>query len=424
MKKIFLEYLKNQLSQDEKLRSANSIAEEDRVILDEHIASLTSTIEAIEALEDAQVSQEVVDELKASLETLNETVKAITEKLNQNKTEETEMEIIAENYLKSQNAIHDFAQTIRNTKTADEFAKNWAEVLRTNGISVTEGSEEAYLPEAVRGKIQDAWDRNAAWLSKVNFTGAKRFYCRYNSSDQEDETSRAKGHTKGQTKASQSLELAAKVLEAQFIYKIQDIDNQTIWENDEELINYVLGELVDQILYEIKRAILVGDGRASNSNYKINKIEAITSHTSTDAWVTVSTETADGFLIDDIRAAVDSIKNENGKEILVFVSKSDLRTISRVQASDTASPVYISKEDVATQLGENVTIITTDLLGDDYKAIAMIPDEYYMVGENVLTPRLAQWEDYMKNITYWRYECAVGGGINGLKSAAVVEAGE
>ena len=366
-KEIFKTFLQNSISEKTALLAKNEMSEEDRALVQSSIDGLTALVDQL----DAETDEDALEELKAAVETLNDSITAIQEKISQ-KNQEI-INTTMENYLKTKNAIHDFAETIRNTKTPDEFAKNWMEVLKTNGITIAQGSEEAYLPEAVKGRIQDAWDRNASWLTKVNFTGAKRFFCRYNTADQDDETSRAKGHTKGQTKASQSLPMSAKLLEAQFIYKIQDIDNQTIWENDEELINYVLGELVDQILYEIKRAILVGDGRAANSNYKINKIEAITSHATTDDWVTVSTVTSGGFLVDDIRAAVDSLYNENGKEVLVFVSKDDLRTLSRFVSSDTASPVYMSKEDTAIQLGENVTIVTTDLLGATYKAIAIIP---------------------------------------------------
>lgn len=423
MKQIFLQYLKNQLAQNEKLRASNSIAEEDRAILDAQVEGLNEVIGLIEAEEDAVVSQEMVDELKASLETLSESVQAIKERINiEKKEEETDMELENKNYLASSNSIHDFAQALRNSKNGDEFAKNWAEVLKTNGITITGNMEEAYLPEAVKGRIQSAWDTNAAWLDKLTHTGAKRFYCRYNTSEEDAENSRAKGHKLGTTKGTQALTLTAKLLDTQAIYKIMNLDNQTIWDDDESLVNYVIGELVDRILYEIKRAILVGDGRASNSDYKINKFEAITSHTTTDAWVTVSTATANGYLIDDVRAAVDSLKNEATKEVLVFMSKADLRTMSRIQASDTSTPVYASVESVAEQLGENVTIVTTDLLGSDYKAIAMIPSEYYTVGDSIFNPRLAQWEDYMKNQTNFRYEVICGGGINGLLSAAVVKA--
>lgn len=421
MKQIFLEYLKNQLSQNEKLRSTNSISEEDKVVLDEHIASLNETIQAIEELEDAAVSQEMVDELKSSLETLNETVQSIKEKLNQsNKEIEPEMENITENYLKSQNALHDFAEAIRNTRKPEEFANNWAEVLKTNGITVTAGSEEAFLPQPVLDTITDIWDRESKWLADLHMTGAKRFYCRYNTSTQTEETSRAKGWKSG-TKATESLTVAAKLLEAQFIYKIMDIDNKSIWDNDENLINFVLEELVSQILYEIKQAVLVGDGRAADSDYKIDKIEAI-ARTTTDAYVTVSTETANGFLMDDLKAMMLNLKKKEGRKVLVFMSETDLNTLERVQASETSTPVYMEKAYVEAQLGDNVEIVTTDLLGATYKAIAMIPAEYYMVGDSIFNPRMNQWEDFMTNTQYWRFETVVGGGVRGLKSAAVLKA--
>ena len=420
MKQIVLNYLKAQLESDNKMKAMNSISEEDRVILDEHIASLTEAIEAIEALEDAAVSQEVVDELKSSLETLNETVQSIKEKLNQNKSEEPEMENITNAYLSSKNAVHDFAQAIRNTKTADEFAKNWMEVLKANNISVTEGSAEAFLPDIVKSRISDIWDRDAAWLKDLNYTQAKRFYCRYNTSAQSDETSRAKGWKSG-TKATQTISVAAKLLEPQFIYKVIDIDNKTIWDNDENLINYVLGELVDQILFEIKQAILVGDSRQSNDPYKIDKLEAI-ARTTTDQWVTVQTETANGFLLDDIKAMMLGLKKKEGRKVLVFMSETDLNTLERIQASESSSPVYQPKDYVEAQLGENVEIITTDLLGSDYKALAFIANEYYMVGDSIFSPKLAQWEDYLTNTQYWRYETVCGGGLNQSKSAAVLKA--
>ena len=81
----------------------------------------------------------------------------------------------------------------------------------------------------------------------------------------------------------------------------------------------------------------------------------------------------------------------------------------------------MSVEQVAEQIGAT-RIITTDLLGSDFKAVAMIPSEYYLVGENILNPVLYTWHEPYKNLDAWRYECVAGGGINGLKSTAVLKA--
>lgn len=419
MKKIFLEYLNKQLGKNRAMLATNSLSEEDRKLVDDAIADLNATIEAVDALEDEN-AQEAIDALKETVDNLQQGLTAVQEKINQNKQEQKEPPMPTENYLQSRNSVADFASAIRNARTADAFRANWSEFLSTNGITISAGSEGAFVPEAVKGMISDIWERNADWLKSLNNTGAKRFYCRYNASDQTAENSRAKGWKKGDTKAAETIELAAKLLDAQFIYKIQEIDLKTKFDTDEALINYVITELVDQILYEIKRAILVGDGRADNSDYKINSFEAI-AKTSTDAYTTVSAVTANGFLVDDVRAMVDNVVNDNNKEVFVFMSKATLRALARVQASSESTPVYLGVEQVAEQIGAS-RIITTDLLGSGIKALAMIPSEYYLVGENILNPVLYTWHEGYKNLDVYRYECVAGGGINQMKSTAVLKA--
>lgn len=418
MKKLFLNYLKKELESKNALLASNSLSDEDKVLVQTAVDTLNETIAAVDELEDENAG-EAIDALKETVDNLLQGLKAVQEKLAQTEQTETQTEPM-ENYLKSKNSVRDFAEAIRNSRTADEFKLNWNEMLVKNGITITEGSEPAFMPEAVKGMINDIWDRNADWLKSLNNTGAKSFYVRHNTSTQTAENSRAKGWKKGDTKVSQTITVAAKLLQAQFIYKLQEIDLKTKFDSDEALINYVIGELVDQILYEIKRAILVGDGRANDSDYKISSFEAV-AKSSTDAYTTVSTETANGFLVDDMRAMVDSIVNDNNKEIFVFMSKADLRTLARVQASETSTPVYLSTEQVAEQIGAT-RIITTDLLGSDYKAVAFIPGEYYLVGENVLNPSLMTDHDIYKNVDIYRYECVAGGGLNQMKSSAVLKA--
>jgi hypothetical protein len=419
MKKLFLEYLNKQLAKNQAMLSTNSLSEDDKKLVEDAIADLQATIEAVDALE-GENQEEAISALKETVENLQQGLTAVQEKLQQQHQEQTEQTMPNENYLQSKNSVADFASAIRNAKTSEQFRANWSEYLSQNGITISAGSEAAFIPEAVKGQIQDIWDRNADWLKDLNDTGAKRFYCRYNTSDQTAETSRAKGWKQGTTKVGQTINVAAKLLEPQFIYKLVEIDLKTKFDSDEALITYVLNELVDQILYEIKRAILVGDGRAVDSNYKINKFEAI-AKTSSDNYTTVSTVTENGFLVDDMRTMVDNIKNDNNSPIYVFMSKASLRTLSRVQASETSTPVYLGIEQVAEQIGAT-RIITTDLLGSDYKAVAMIPNQYLLVGENILNPVLYTFHEGYENLDVYRYECVAGGGIQGLKSTAVLKA--
>lgn len=414
MKKLFLEYLNKQLAKNQAMLSTNSLSEDDRKLVEDAIADLQATIDAVDALE-GENQEEAIAALKETVDNLQQGLTAVQEKLTQTKLEQNEPTM--ENYLQSKNSIHDFCESIRNAKTADEFRSNWEGCLSTNGITITEGSEDAFIPAAVKGRIEDIWDREAGWLKELNDTGAKRFYVRHNTSDQNAETSRAKGWKSG-TKATQTINVAAKLLQAMPIYKIQALSVKDEWNSDDDLLDYVLGELVSQIIFEVKRAILVGDGRASDSPYKIDTFEAVVKN-ATDEYTTVASATST-FLVDDVRACVDAIHNPSNKKVTVFMSKETLRTLARVQASETSTPVFLGTAQVAEQINAD-EIVTTDLLGSGVKCVAMILGEYYLVGANILNPVLYTWHEGLENVTYWRYECFAGGGINGLKSTSVLK---
>lgn len=419
-KELFKEFITGQIERNNAILTKNSLSDDDKLAVEANIAALQSIVEKIDAMED---SEAIADDLREAVNTINDKINALNEKIEQlqsNETEQTDEKMNLEEvntYLKSENALHDFANVIRNSNNGAEFHKNWAEMLSTNGITISEGSEEAYLPEAVKGMINDLWDRNAEWLKDLNHTGAKRFYVRHNTSEQDAANSRAKGWKKGDTKTGQSLNLAAKLIEADFIYKLVEVDKKTDWD-DRSLVNYVVNELGDQILYEIKRAILVGDGRESDATGKITSFEAI-AKTSADAYTVVETASAT-FLVDDMVKTVNGINNPNSKPIYAFMSKTDLTTMRRIQASETSSPVYMDVESVASQIGV-ARIYTTDLLGSDYKAVFMIPNEYYLVGDP-LAPEFMQQHQIYSNVDVYREELCVGGGIHGLKSTAVLKA--
>lgn len=320
-----------------------------------------------------------------------------------------------QNYLSSNEATHDFLQAMRTSKNAVEFGKNWNARLAENGITIAEGSEDAYLPDAVKGAIQDAWEKPGNWLNRLNNTNAKAFTVRLNTSDQSAETSRAKGHKRGETKVNESLTFSAKKITPQMIYKRIDLDNMTIFEDDGSLLTYISTELVNQWLIEVQRAILVGDGRQANDNNKINSIEAVIDADTT--FTTTFTHSADAQFIDELVQMVNSIKNDEGGAITVFMSQTSLSELRRFVFGDGSSAQYVRKEDMAAQLGVS-EIITTSLLGSDVKAIAMRLDKYVTVGR--MNPAFVEWEDYDTNTRNYRVENPFGGALGAPKSAAVL----
>ena len=387
-------------------KELNDLGEDDPDSVEQLRKDVTAALERIDKR---------MNELAQQIEALQERVgsgddnpdgEGAANKLNDKKTQ---------NYLGSAEATHDFLSAMRESKNAVEFGKNWNARLSENGITIAEGSEDAFLPDAVKGAIQDAWEKPGNWLNRLNNTNAKAFTVRLNTSDQSAETSRAKGHKRGETKANESLTFAAKKITPQMIYKRIDLDNMTIFEDDGSLLTYISTELVNQWLIEVQRAILVGDGREANDNNKISSIEAVVDADAT--YTTTFTHSADAQFIDELVQLVNSIKNDEGGAITVFMSQTSLSELRRFVFGDGSSAQYVRKEDMAAQLGVS-EIITTSLLGTDVKAIAMRLDKYVTVGR--MAPAFVEWEDYDTNTRNYRVENPFGGALGAPKSAAVL----
>jgi HK97 family phage prohead protease/HK97 family phage major capsid protein len=385
---------------------------------------IVSQLESLLDLVTDETSDSTTDEINSKLEAIRDLVEAVAEKTAAEETAEENARkaaaVATNSYLDSKKAAHDFCEVIRNCQNRDSFREEWNKKLAINGITVDAGSEEGYLPAIVHGYIQDAWDRKNNWLNRLRLTGAKRYAARVNYTDQDNEDARAKGHTPGNTKTSQALTMAAKIFDTQFVYKLMSMSKKTIYDNDEALLRYITDELYDQYLYEVRRAVLIGDGRANNSPHKISSLEAV-ARAATDGYVTVGTYDSNSELIDQLVNGIANIKEGRGG-LIAFMSATDLNALRRVVFSSTGTPQYNPVSFVADQLGVD-EIITTDLLGsaETYRVIVMRPEAYALVG-NPLDPSFVSWEDYKANEMNYRVEAPIGGGIEGPKSAYVMKA--
>jgi HK97 family phage major capsid protein len=387
-------------------KELNDLGEDDPDSVEKLRKDVTDALERID-----KRMNEFADEIKALQERVgaeegNPGEEGAANKLNGKKTQ---------NYLSSNEATHDFLQAMRTSKNAVEFGKNWNARLAENGITIAEGSEDAYLPDSVKGAIQDAWEEPSNWLNQLNNTRAKSYTVRLNTSDQNAESSRAKGHRKGEAKSNENLTFAAKKITPQMIYKKIDLDNMTKFEDDGSLLAYISKELVNQWLIEVERAILVGDGREEGNANKITSIEAIVDADST--YVTTSQHDSNGHLIDEVVSMVENIKNDEGGRITVFMSLNTLNQLRRILLSDTSTPQYVGRDIVAEQIGVD-QIVTTSLLGSGYLAIAVRLDKYVTVGS--ISPAFVEWENYDYNVMNYRVEVPFGGALGAPKSAAVL----
>lgn len=388
-------------------RSLNDLGEDDPDSIEKLRQDVTDALERID-----KRMNEFADEIKALQERVGSDDGSDNGEDAANKLKGGKK---AQNYLGTTEATRDFLSAMRASKNAAEFGKNWGARLAENGITIAEGSEDAFLPDSVKGAIQDAWEKPSNWLNRLNNTGAKAFTVRLNTSGQDAETSRAKGHKRGEQKANESLTFAAKKITPQMIYKKIELDNMTVFEDDGSLLNYITNELVNQWLVEVERAILVGDGREDNDNNKINSIEAVVDAGAT--YTTTFAHSADNQFIDELVQMVDSIKNDEGGAITIFMSQTSLSELRRFVFGDGSSAQYVRKEDMAAQLGVS-EIITTSLLGTGVKAIAMRLDKFVTVGRR--NPAFVEWENYDYNIRNYRVENPFGGALGAPKSAAVL----
>lgn len=418
MKETFKLFIGKEIEKYNSILSTNSLSDEDKAQVEQTIANLNEVATAL----DNETDEQAVEELRTSVNELNERLTAIMERISQTETNIEENENKMENYLSTKNSVADFLNCIRTSTNGADFSKNWRNVLSTNAVTIAEGSEFGYLPEAVKGMIQDLWDKKADWLVDLKIVNAKSYIVRVNTSDKNNANSRAKGWKPGDTKTEQSIALAAKKVVPQFIYKIQTIDAEMRFNDDNSLLDYLVEELVGQILYEEKRAILIGDGRASDATGKIDSIEAIYKGEDavTDSYTTILTAEENSFMLDNLHNLVSQVKAD-GEEVIVFIATSAINEATRVAASDTSTPLYLEDEQLARQIRASRIVVTDILDIAEITAIAMVPRKYVLVGENVLNPVMFNQHDIWTNTDVYRFECPVGGAIEGLKSTAVLK---
>lgn len=419
MKKAVVNYLMKQkalLKKQVERRGENALSPEDADNAYALIDEVEATIKEIEAAPEAATFEDVMKAMEAKMA---EFAEAMREKANTEPKQQP-----AENYLHSENSLHDFADSLRDGMRGGSFRSSWGKKLSANGVTITSGDEFGYMPDYVVGRIEDKFLRRYPWLADLKWVNAKRYAIRYQSADQNSTSPdvRAKGHTPGNAKTDNAFTMVAESLECQAIYAKIMIDNITVFNDDKGLIDYVIETLGDQMVYETQRAVLVGDGRLSTSPDKINSIVSV-GRATTDAFVTVTSRDSSNYeLIEQLREMVDSINNEAGEDVYVFLSKSDITEIAKFIYTSGSAVRYTPIEDIAAMIGAT-KIFPSALVGADandftYQAIAFCPSKYVMIGQQDY--KLDTWQDYVNNQAGYRLEKFTAGAPEGLLMGAAL----
>ena len=161
------------------------------------------------------------------------------------------------------------AQRVGSFKSAlEDYAENTLqhsiddiEMLFPDAKNATEGA-----PAFV--KRDDAWVTAVFnGVHKTPFSRVKTVFANIT----EDEA-RAKGYIKGKQKKEEVLGLLKRTTTPQTIYKLQKFDRDDVIDiTDFDVVAWVKGEMRVMLNEELARAVLVGDGRASGAEDKINE---------------------------------------------------------------------------------------------------------------------------------------------------------
>lgn len=127
--------------------------------------------------------------------------------------------------------------------------------------------------KAVRN-TPDFIKRETAWVADVYNGTSHSPFSRIKSStaDITEDTARAKGYIKGNMKKEEFFSVAKRVTNPTTVYKKQKLDRDDILDiTDFDVVSWMKSEMRLMLDEEIARAILIGDGRAIDSDDKINE---------------------------------------------------------------------------------------------------------------------------------------------------------
>lgn len=201
--------------------------------------------------------------------------------------------------------------------------------------------------------------RDDTWVQEVMKTVHKTPFARVKSifADLTEEDARAKGYIKGNQKVEEVFKMLKRETTPTTIYKKQKLDRDDVVDITElDVIAWLKQEMRFMLDEEMARAILVGDGRNSSSNDKINEQNIRPIWTDDDVYTvkyainitkgTTSDEKAKAF----VRGCKKSRKDYKGSGNPVMFMPEDLLTDCLLLEDNNGRVIYDTMEKLATAL--------------------------------------------------------------------------
>ena len=248
------------------------------------------------------------------------------------------------------------------------------------------------FPEAeTLNKTPEFIKRDTGWVSKVmngvHHTPFSRIKSMF--ADITEDDARAKGYIKGNLKKEEVFSLLKRTTTPTTIYKKQKLDRDDVIDiTDFDVVAWLKTEMRMMLDEEIARAILIGDGRLSSSDEKINEqnIRPIVSdadlYTIKTKITIANNATSDDKAKAFIRSVIKSRKNYKGSGEPTLYTTEDLVTDCLLLEDNTGRVIYDSLEKLKNVLRvkEIVTVPVMEGLkdaeGNDVLAIVVNLADY------------------------------------------------
>lgn len=315
--------------------------------------------------------------------------------------------------------VEQVANAILRSRSHSEAINAIEGVMTKNDIT---GLSYQQLVDYVLNIKQDDADEVFDALNVTPF--AKWFYGELNESNAEQVAKQwDKSSQKGVTKDLQTLALQGKSIECKEVYKMQRIANSDINAAEEagqqtQLLASAVAELRKSVKAAAVRAMLIGD-KVNSGNKQITSFETIGTKKATDAFTTVlNPENGDVTLVDLLR----TVKEVKADRKWLFITSALEVQLRKMVYGAGGTATIIGLDDMAKMLGVE-KVINKDYLANEngLHAIVMSPDEYRVkIRKTVEIP----FPEYKENAMYLLYEMDMAGAIHGIKSTAVLRAGE
>ena len=248
-----------------------------------------------------------------------------------------------------------------------------AEKLQNYGVNGTDW----LFPEArTLNNVPQFIQRDMGWVKKV-MTGVHHTpFSRIKSifADITEDDARAKGYIKGKLKKEEVFGLLKRTTTPTTIYKKQKLDRDDVVDiTDFDVVAWIKAEMRLMLDEEIARAILVGDGRSTSSDDKINEINIRPIWKDEDLYtIKASVDVAAGADADVkakafIRAAIKSRKNYKGSGEPTLYTTEDILTDCLLLEDTNGRVIYDTVEKLknALRVKDIVTVPVMEGLEND-----------------------------------------------------------